>query len=189
MTAPRPEDLVPCHARRDPVGGKDGLDRLAAPSLEDAELRDAPQLFLRRGPRLMDFNLFGEAKEGTNAFADDYSLTMSGMGGDPFPTAQLSVTKHRVFDFRASWRQAYYNWNQNDSVVLPITGVAKTLSTGLTDNHEWETVRKFGSADLTVHASNNLRFNFDYYRNYSNIVDKSYSLWEVGPTLSLRTKF
>ncbi len=119
---------------------------------------------LRRGPRLMDFNLFGEAKEGTNAFADDYSLTMSGLGGDPFPTAQFSVTKHRVFDFRASWRQAYYNWNQNDSVVLPITGVAKTLSTGLTDNHEWETVRKFGSADLTVHASNNLRFNFDYYR-------------------------
>ena len=119
---------------------------------------------LRRGPRLMDFNLFGEAKEGTNAFADDYSLTMSGMGGDPFPTAQLSVTKHRVFDFRASWRQAYYNWNQNDSVILPITGVAKTLSTGLTDNHEWETVRKFGTADLTVHASNNLRFNFDYYR-------------------------
>jgi len=119
---------------------------------------------LRRGPRLMDFNLFGEAKEGTNTFADDYSLTMSGMGGDPFPTAQLSVTKHRVFDFRASWRQAYYNWNQNDSVILPITGVAKTLSTGLTDNHEWETVRKFGTADLTVHASNNLRFNFDYYR-------------------------
>ena len=119
---------------------------------------------LRRGPRLMDFNLFGEAKEGTNAFADDYSLTMSGLGGDPFPTAQFSVTKHRVFDFRASWRQAYYNWNQNDSVILPITGVAKTLSTGLTDNHEWETVRKFGTADLTVHASNNLRFNFDYYR-------------------------
>jgi len=108
--------------------------------------------------------LFGEAKEGTNAFADDYSLTMSGLGGDPFPTAQFSVTKHRVFDFRASWRQAYYNWNQNDSVILPITGVAKTLSTGLTDNHEWETVRKFGTADLTVHASNNLRFNFDYYR-------------------------
>jgi hypothetical protein len=119
---------------------------------------------LRRGPRLMDFNLFGEAKVGTNAFADDYSLTMSGLGGDPFPTAQFSVTKHRVFDFRASWRQAYYNWNQNDSVILPITGVAKTLSTGLTDNHEWETVRKFGTADLTVHASNNLRFNFDYYR-------------------------
>ena len=119
---------------------------------------------LQRGPRLMDFNMFGEAKEGTNPFADDYAVSMSGLGGDPFPTAQLSVTKHRLFDFRASWRQAYYNWNQNDTVILPITSVAKGQSTGLTDHHDWETVRKFGTADLTVHASNNLRFNFDYYR-------------------------
>jgi hypothetical protein len=34
-----------------------------------------------------------------------------------------------------------------------------------------------------------LSLNLEYYRNYSNIPDKSYSLWEVGPTLSLRTKF
>jgi hypothetical protein len=34
-----------------------------------------------------------------------------------------------------------------------------------------------------------LSLNLEYYRNYSNIVEKSYSLWEVGPTLSLRTKF
>lgn len=119
---------------------------------------------LRNGPRLMDFNMFGEAKEGTNPIVDDYALTMSSFGGDPFPTAQFSVTKHRVFDFRATWRQAYYNWNQNDSVVLPIAFAAKGLGTGLTDHHDWETVRKFGTADLTVHASNNLRFNFDYYR-------------------------
>ena len=42
---------------------------------------------LQKGPRLLEFNLFGEAKEGSNAFADSYSLTMSGLGGDPFPTA------------------------------------------------------------------------------------------------------
>jgi len=34
-----------------------------------------------------------------------------------------------------------------------------------------------------------LSLNLEYYRNYSNITDKNYSLWEVGPTLSLRTKF
>jgi hypothetical protein len=33
-----------------------------------------------------------------------------------------------------------------------------------------------------------ISFNLEYYRNYSNIIDKTYSLWEVGPTLSLRTK-
>ncbi len=119
---------------------------------------------LRPGPRLMDFNVFGEAAQGANTFADSYSLSMSGLGGDPFPTAQLSVIKHNVYDFRANWRQSYYNWNQNDNVVLPIAAVGSNLSTGLTDNHAWATVRKFGSADLTLHATNRLRFNFDYYR-------------------------
>jgi len=123
------------------------------------------QLFdLESGPRLLDFSMFGEAKEGEHPFADDYSLSMSGLGGDPFPTAQLTVTKHKLFDFRANWRQAYYFWNQNDNVVLPITAAAPALSTGLTDHHNWDTVRKFGSVDLTVHATDRLRFNFNYYR-------------------------
>jgi len=119
---------------------------------------------LERGPRLMEFNIFGEAKPETNSFVDDYSLSTSGLGGDPFPTAQLTVTKHKLFDFRANWRQAYYFWNQNDNVILPITAVTPALSTGLTDHHNWDTVRKFGSVDLTVHATDKLRFNFDYYR-------------------------
>jgi putative beta-barrel porin MtrB/PioB len=119
---------------------------------------------LRSGPRLMDFSLLGSAKEGANTFADNYSLTASGLGGDPFPTAQVTVSKHKLFDFRASWRQAYYFWNQNDTAILPITTVAAGLSKGLTDNHNWDTVRKFGSADLTLHATDHLRLNVDYYR-------------------------
>jgi hypothetical protein len=119
---------------------------------------------LEQGPRLMDFSLFGEAKEGAVPFADVYSLILSNLGGDPFPTAQLTVSKHRLFDFRVTWRQAYYFWNQNDNVILPIHAVAPTLTTGLTDNHDWDTVRKFGNANLTVHATDRLRFNFDYYR-------------------------
>lgn len=118
---------------------------------------------LQPGLRLTDFNIFGEAQEGTNPFADSYSLMMSGLGGDPFPTAQFSVTKNRVYDFRATWRQAYYYWNQNDNVILPMAPLAG-VTTGLTNNHDWATVRKFGSADLTIHATNRLRFNFDYYR-------------------------
>src|SRR5438876_10799703 len=121
------------------------------------------QLFdLQKGFRLQDFQAFGESKSGANPFADSFSLTMSGLGGDPFPTAQLVVTKNKLYDFRVNWRQSYYYWNQNDNVILPL-GLA-----GLTHNHDWATVRKFGSADLTLHATNNLRFNFEYYRTTNN---------------------
>jgi hypothetical protein len=133
-------------------------------------------LDLRPGPRLMDFNMFGEASEKANPFADGFSLSLSGLGGDPFPSAQLSVTKKKLYDFRANWRQSYYNWNQNDNVVLPIAAVGTGLGTGLTDNHNWATVRKFGSADFTLHATNRLRFNFNYYRTSDD-----------GPTLTTRS--
>lgn len=117
------------------------------------------QLFdLQKGFRLQDFSMFGEAQEGLNPFADSYSVSASGLGGDPFPTAQLAISKSKLYDFRANWRQSYYYWNQNDNVILPL-GLAS-----LTSNHDWATVRKIGSADFTLHATNNLRFNFNYYR-------------------------
>jgi hypothetical protein len=119
---------------------------------------------LRKGFRLMDFNMFGEAQSGVNPFADNYSLSVSGLGGEPFETGQLTASKTRLYDFRANWRQSYYYWNQNNDVVLPIAHLISGVSTGLTDNHAWGTVRKFGSADFTLHATNNLRFNFNYYR-------------------------
>jgi hypothetical protein len=119
---------------------------------------------LEKGFRLMDFNLFGEAAHGANPFADSYSMSLSGLGGEPFETGQLAVSKTRLYDFRVNWRQSYYYWNQNNNVVLPIAAVGAGLGTGLTDNHAFGTVRKFGSADFTLHATNNLRFNFNYYR-------------------------
>jgi hypothetical protein len=113
---------------------------------------------LKKGPRLMDFNLFGHS-DGTNPFADDFSLTMSGMGGDPYPGAQFTLSKAKLYDLRVNWRQSYFYWNQNDNVIIPTESVP-----GLTDNHNWANVRKIGSVDLTLHATNNLRFNFQYYR-------------------------
>jgi len=35
----------------------------------------------------------------------------------------------------------------------------------LTNSHNWATVRKLGSVNLLVHATNNLRFTFEYFRN------------------------
>ena len=119
---------------------------------------------LRNGFRLLDFDLYGDSQEKKNPFADDFSLQLSGLGGDPFPTAQFAISKKKVYDFRVDWRQSYYFWNQNDNVVLPIAAVTTGISKGLTSNQDWATVRKFGSADLTLYATNNLRFHFDYYR-------------------------
>jgi len=114
---------------------------------------------LNSGFRLLDFNLFGKAKEGENRFADDYSLTLSGLGGDPFTTAQLTARKNRRYDLRVNFTQSRYYWNRNDSAALP-NGLD-----GLTNNHNWATVRKLGSMNLVVHATNNLRFSFEYNRN------------------------
>lgn len=119
---------------------------------------------LGSGFRLFDLDMYGESQEGKNPFADDFSLQLSGLGGDPFPTAQFAISKKKVYDFRVDWRQSYFFWNQNDNVILPIAAATTGISTGLTSNHDWATVRKFGSADLTLYATNNLRFHFDYYR-------------------------
>jgi hypothetical protein len=120
---------------------------------------DYQEMFdLNSGFRLLDFSLFGKAKD-ENRFADDYSLTLSGLGGDPYASGQLTVRKSNLYDLRVNFRQSYYYWNMNDLAALP-SGLD-----GLTSNHNWATVRKMGSVSLLVHATKNLRFSFEYYRN------------------------
>jgi len=122
------------------------------------------QMFnLRDGFRVHDLTLYGDAQDRTTSFADRYSFTATGIGGDPFPSSQLQVSKTGLYEFRATWRQSNYYWNQNDDVALPITALVPTFPTGLTNNHDWATVRKFGSADLTLHATRNLQFTFEVF--------------------------
>jgi hypothetical protein len=115
--------------------------------------------YLQSGFRLFDFNLTGKAKEGSNPVADNFQLTASGFGGDPFPGGQLTVSKTNLYDLRVNYRQSYYYWDRNDNAILP-NGLH-----GLTSNHNWATVRKFGSLSFLLHATNNLRFRFEYDRN------------------------
>ena len=114
---------------------------------------------LNSGFRVLDFNLFGKAQEGQNRFADDYFLMLSGLGGDPYSTAQLTARKNRLYDLRVNFRNSRYYWNRNDDAALP-NGL-----NALTNSHNWATVRKLGSVNLLVHATNNLRFSFEYFRN------------------------
>ena len=113
---------------------------------------------LRKGFRVFEFDLFGRSESG-NAVADSYSLDVSGLGGDPYPGGQLVISKKGVYDLRVNFRQHYYYWDRNDAQPQP-TGVP-----GLSINHDWATVRKFGSANLNVNATEDLRFIFEYHRN------------------------
>ncbi len=118
------------------------------------------QLFdLESGFRLFDFSLTGKAQGTGNYFADDFQLTASGLGGDPFPGGQLTIRKAKLYDLRVNYRQSYYYWDQNDNAILP-NGLH-----GLTPNHNWATVRRFGSLNFVLHATNNLHFRFEYDRN------------------------
>lgn len=114
---------------------------------------------LDSGPRLLDFSLFGHVADGKKSFMDNYSIVASGIGGDPFSTIQVNVSKKKVYELHVNFLQSHYYWNQNDGVVLP-NGM-----TGLTSNHDWATVRKSGNVSLLVHATNNLRFSAEYARN------------------------
>src|SRR4051812_29501346 len=114
---------------------------------------------LNDGFRVLDFSLFGKAQEGPTRFADNYSLSTSGLGGDPFTTAQFTVRKTHLYDLRVNFRQSHYYWNRNDAEALP------NALHALTSNHDWATVRKLGSVNLLIHATDKLRFSFEYYRN------------------------
>ena len=122
---------------------------------------------LKDGLRLMDFNIQGRAKEGSNLFADSYSLNLSGLGGDPYPGGQFTVRKNKVYDLRVNYRQSYYYWDRNDAVLLPLPQPPPSppIQRGLTTNHDWRSVRRLGSASLLLHATNHLRFNFEVTRN------------------------
>src|SRR5438876_12335423 len=113
---------------------------------------------LRQGFRVNEFELFGRAPEKGNDYADNYSITASGLGGDPFPGGQIAVSKKGLYDLTVNYLQSYYYWNRNDDQPNP-GGLA-----GLSINHDWATVRKFGSVNFTLHATENLRFTFEDHR-------------------------
>ena len=117
---------------------------------------------LHKGFRLMDVNLTGRAPEGSHLFADSYSITASGLGGDPYSSTQVTVRKDKLYDLTVNYRQSYYYWGRNDAAILPLS--PSGITAGLTSNHDWATVRRLGSMNLNVRATNHLRFTFGYNR-------------------------
>ncbi len=119
------------------------------------------QLFdLESGPRLLDFSLFGKLADGKKSrFIDNYSIVANGIGGEPWGTVQMTASKKKRYDLRVNVQQSHYYWNQNDGATLPSGAL------GLTSNHDWATVRRIGSVNLLIHATNSLRFTVEYNHN------------------------
>jgi hypothetical protein len=113
---------------------------------------------LRGGFRVHDFSLYGDGEQ-AKRFYDSFFLTSSGIGGEPFSGGQFRILKKRVYDLRVNYQQSYFYWNRNDESAHP-TGLH-----GLTTNHNWATVRKIGSVNLTTYATDKLRFNFEYHHS------------------------
>ena len=69
---------------------------------------------------MVSFSLFGHARDGHNPVRmNSYSLVVSGLGGDPGTTAQLTVNKKNLYDLRVDFRQSHYYFNENDAAALP----------------------------------------------------------------------
>lgn len=74
--------------------------------------------------------------------------------------------------FNARWYSDYYGEKRND--------YRPGIDVGLVWTPDWL---------QTIVKRSQIGFGFNFYRNYSNIADKTYSLWEAGPTLELKAKF
>ncbi|HVB37203.1 MAG TPA: hypothetical protein VND92_01655 [Vicinamibacterales bacterium] len=110
---------------------------------------------LSDGLRLPDFNLFGRAAQGKDLFADSFSLSASGLGGDPYQAIQFMARKNQLYDLRASFRQSNFYWDQNN-------GVYENGLSAVTNSHAWNTERTLGNVSFLLHATNNLRLAFDF---------------------------
>jgi hypothetical protein len=109
---------------------------------------------LRDGWRLTEFTLFSQAPIGNNRFADNFAMTASGLGGDPFQSLQVTARRHGLYDFRASYRRSSFYWDQSDA-TLP------TGKNGLTNNHSWDTTRNLGNVSFLLHPSSTIHVGFE----------------------------
>ena len=112
---------------------------------------------LRSGFRVHDFSVFTRTED-SESFADSISVSGYGLGGDPFSGVGIKMRRNGVYDLRVDYRQTYYYWDRNDDATHPTGGH------GLTTNHDFATVRRFGSADFTYYATPNLQVGAEYHR-------------------------
>ena len=112
------------------------------------------------GARLFGVDLSADGGTRTSRFADTFALTASGLGGDPFPTLQIGMSKTQRYKLQVNWRRSRF-FNRAPDTPASLGGFDTRV---VTDRHSWTTARQVGSAALTFDVSNNLKLLFAYDR-------------------------
>ncbi len=136
------------------------------------------QLFdLTEGPRVLGFDLHGAMAKGANGLTDAFAVTASGLGGDPFPTLQINMSKARRYNLSVNWRRSRL-FNFAPATPASIGGFDTRV---VTDRHSWTTARQIGNAALTFDVTNRFHVLFNYERmSNSGSIETTRSLDYVG---------
>jgi hypothetical protein len=102
-----------------------------------------------RGFRVFNFDFLAHAKDGDGKLFDNFRISGTGWGNDPSAYARIEVDKDKVYRFDANVRQfSYYN----------------NLTNLALNQHQTDTIRKFGDFNLTLLPDNR---NFRPYLGYT----------------------
>ncbi len=119
------------------------------------------QLFdLSKGARVMGVELNGLARDQAHAFADTFTIRASSLGGDPFPSVDISARKSRLYDLRINWRKSRFF----DMSPLTPDSIDGFDTRAVADRHSWSTSRQIGNMALTIDATDRLHLQFGYDR-------------------------
>ncbi|MEQ1869971.1 MAG: hypothetical protein ABL961_08095 [Vicinamibacterales bacterium] len=110
------------------------------------------------GFRLLGVDMHGQMKPGR--VADTFFVTASGLGGDPFPTLQVSLSKARRYNLKINWRRSRF-FDRSPATPASLNGFD---TRAVTDRHSWTTARQIGNAAWTYMVSNRFHLLFDYDR-------------------------
>jgi hypothetical protein len=120
---------------------------------------------LNSGLRLVEQSLDVRALNHNGPFFDSLSLHSFGYGGDPSDVTRLRVSKHKWYDFSASFRRDNYPWNYSllDNPLNPATSVPTLAITN--SLHAASLVRRMSDYKLTLLPQSHLRLRLGYSRN------------------------
>ncbi|MEQ1731518.1 MAG: MtrB/PioB family outer membrane beta-barrel protein, partial [Vicinamibacterales bacterium] len=107
---------------------------------------------------LLGVDMHGQMKPGQ--VADTFFVTASGLGGDPFPTLQASLSKAHRYKLQVNWRRSRF-FNRPVDTPASLGGFDTRV---VTDFHSWTTERQIGNVALTYDVSNRLKMLVTYDR-------------------------